>query len=101
MNLRLLAATMSEDGWVQFLQDVHRAAADAVLHVHAMDETQMRSLYQYIATLKPVGTPAPDYVPPGGKPTSPYNVFRAAGDAVGGDIPAFALHAGGPRLSPG
>jgi hypothetical protein len=44
-------------------------------NVHAMDEVQMRSLYQYIVALGAPGEPAPDYVPPGQKPKFPYNVF--------------------------
>ncbi len=74
-NLRILASTMSEDAWVQFLQTFSARPPMPFYNVHALDEVQMRSLYQYIATLKPLGNPAPDYVPPGQKPTSPYNVF--------------------------
>jgi hypothetical protein len=44
-------------------------------NVHALDEIQMRSLYQYIASLGAPGDPAPDYVPPGQKPKFPYAVF--------------------------
>jgi mono/diheme cytochrome c family protein len=75
VNLRLLASTMTEDGWVKYLQTFTARPPMPFYNVRAMDEVQMRSLYQYIATLKPLGNPAPDYVPPGQEPKFPYNVF--------------------------
>jgi hypothetical protein len=75
MNLRLLAATMSEDGWVAFLQTFTARPPMPFYNVHALDTVQMRSLYQYIVSLGAPGDPAPDYVPPGQKPKFPYAVF--------------------------
>jgi len=76
VNLRLLAASAAnEDAWVQFLQTFTALPPMPFYNVHALDEIQMRSLYEYISTLKPLGDPAPVYVPPGQKPISPYNVF--------------------------
>jgi len=75
VNLRLLAATMTEDGWVQFLQTFTARPPMPFYNVHALDEVQMRSLYQYISSLGAPGSLAPDYVPPGQEPKFPYNVF--------------------------
>ncbi len=47
-------------------------------NVHALDEVQMRSLHEYILSLGAPGDPAPDYVPPGQKPKTPYLVFAPA-----------------------
>jgi mono/diheme cytochrome c family protein len=75
VNLRLLASTMKEDDWVKYLQTFSARPPMPFYNVHAMDEVQMRSLYQYVVSLGAPGEPAPAYVPPGQKPTSPYNVF--------------------------
>ena len=74
-NLRLLAATMTEDAWVKFLQTFTARPPMPYYNVHALDEVQMRSLHMYIASLGAPGDPAPAYVPPGQEPTSPYLVF--------------------------
>jgi hypothetical protein len=75
MNLRLLAANMSEDDWVKFLQTFKARPPMPYYNVNALDEIQMRSLHMYIASLGAPGDPAPDYVPPGQEPKFPYNVF--------------------------
>lgn len=75
VNLRLLASTMDEAGWVKFLQTLKARPPMPWYNVHALDKTQMASLYRYIVSLGAPGDPAPAYVPPGQKPTSPYVVF--------------------------
>lgn len=74
-NLRLLAKSMSEDDWVKYLKTFTARPPMPFYNVHALDETQMRSLHMYIASLGAPGDPAPAYVPPGQEPKFPYNVF--------------------------
>lgn len=74
-NLRLLASAMSEDDWVKYLQTFTARPPMPFYNVHALDEVQMRSLHMYIASLGEPGDPAPDYVPPGQEPKTPYAVF--------------------------
>lgn len=74
-NLRLLAATMSEDDWVKYLQTFKARPPMPYYNVNALDEVQMRSLRMYIASLGAPGEAAPAYVPPGQEPKFPYNVF--------------------------
>ncbi|HVY50630.1 MAG TPA: c-type cytochrome [Devosia sp.] len=71
-NLRLTASKMSEDDWVKFLQTFTAGPPMPFYNVHALNEAEMRSLYQYIKSLGEVGGPVPDDVPPGGKVTTPY-----------------------------
>jgi mono/diheme cytochrome c family protein len=71
-NLRLIASTMSEDDWVKYLQTFTAGPPMPFYNVHALDEAEMRSLYQYIKSLGDVGAALPDDVPPGGKVTTPY-----------------------------
>ncbi|MEJ0012130.1 MAG: c-type cytochrome [Bauldia sp.] len=74
-NLRIVAGKLSEDDWVKFLQTFEVRPPMPFYNVHALDEVQMRSLHQYILSLGAPGDPAPDYVPPGQKPKTPYLVF--------------------------
>ena len=75
MNLRILADGMSEDDWVKFLKTFTARPPMPYYNVHALDEVQMRSLHMYIASLGAAGDPAPNYVPPGQDPITPYLVF--------------------------
>jgi mono/diheme cytochrome c family protein len=75
INLRILADGMSEDDWVKHLKTFTARPPMPFYNVHALDETQMRSLHMYIASLGAPGDPAPDYVPPGQEPKTPYSVF--------------------------
>jgi mono/diheme cytochrome c family protein len=74
-NLRLVVAKMNEDDWVKYLKTFTARPPMPFYNVHALDETQTRSLYMYIASLGAPGDPAPDFVPPGQEPKFPYVVF--------------------------
>ena len=73
-NLRILAGQMNADEWVKYLKTFTAKPPMPFYNVHAMDDIMMRSLHMYILSLGDPGNPAPAYVPPGGKPTSPYTV---------------------------
>lgn len=72
VNLRLLASTMDENGWVSFLKTFTAPPPMPWYNVHQFSEAEMRSLYQYIKSLGAPGDPVPADVPPGGKVTTPY-----------------------------
>jgi mono/diheme cytochrome c family protein len=75
-NLRLTAKDKgSEDGFVEFLKTFQARPPMPFFNVHAMDESDLRSLYQYIASLGEPGAPAPEFVPPGQEPKTPYIVI--------------------------
>lgn len=74
-NLRLVVAKMNEDDWVNYLKTFTTRPPMPYFNVHALDETQMRSLHMYIASLGAPGDPAPLFVPPGQQPKTPYIVF--------------------------
>jgi len=42
-----------------------------------MTDTDLRSLYRYVASFEDLGEPTPDYVPPGEGPQGPYIQFPA------------------------
>jgi hypothetical protein len=74
-NLRLVAASRTEDEFLQYLKTFQARPPMPWYNVHEMEERDIRSLYVYIKSLGEPGDPAPAYVPPGQEPTMPYNVF--------------------------
>jgi len=75
-NLRITAASHSpEDAFVKFAKSFQTLPPMPFYNVHAMDESDVRSLYQYIISLGEPGDPMPDPLPPGQEPTTPYVVM--------------------------
>ncbi|MDX1418870.1 MAG: hypothetical protein R3181_02785 [Rubricoccaceae bacterium] len=73
-NLRLRVQEMSEDQWVTRLQSpgLPPMPWHAVNHLSARDA---RAVYAYVRSLGPAGQPAPQALPPGQEPTTPYFDF--------------------------
>jgi mono/diheme cytochrome c family protein len=76
-NLRRTVAekAKSEDEFVQYAKTFQARPPMPFFNVHAMDESDVRSLYQYIVSLGEPGDAAPEYVPPGQEPKTPYIVI--------------------------
>ena len=60
---------------MQYLKTFEARPPMPYFNVHAMDESDFRSLYQYIVSLGEPGDAAPEYVPPGQEPKTPYIVI--------------------------
>ena len=75
-NLRLIAKEKgSEDSFVQYAKSFEARPPMPFFNVHAMDDSDIRSLYQYIVSLGEPGDHVPDFVPPGQEPKTPYIVI--------------------------
>lgn len=74
-NLRLVAKSYTQEAFVEHLQTFEARPPMPWFNVHVLDVAELSSLYQYIISLGEPGEPAPAYVPPGEKPTSPYINF--------------------------
>ncbi len=75
-NLRLVAKEKGgEDAFVAYARSFEAKPPMPFYNVHAMDESDIRSLYQYIVSLGEAGEAAPDFVPPGQVPKTPYIVI--------------------------
>jgi mono/diheme cytochrome c family protein len=74
-NLRLIAAEKTEDEWVEYLKALETRPPMPWFNVRHFAESDMRSLHQYILSLGEPGEPAPEFVPPGETPKTPYIVF--------------------------
>lgn len=75
-NLRLTASQMDADTWVQTLHTRTALPPMPWVNVNSMSERDLRAMYHYIRTLQPIGTPAPQPVPPGQEPMTPYIDFE-------------------------
>jgi len=73
-NLRLYMAAMTEDQWVATARTLEARPIMPWFTIRAMTETDQRSLYRFIRSLGAPGDPAPDYLPPGVTPKTPYVV---------------------------
>lgn len=72
-NLRL-TAERNEDAFVQYMKEFTTLPPMPWYNVHAMDESDLRSLYLYIKSLGEPGEQVPDALPPGQEPKTPYVV---------------------------
>ena len=71
-NLRLIAAPLSEDEFLTYMKGLQTLPPMPWYNVQAMNEGDVRSLYQYIKSLGEPGEPMPDALPPGIEPTTPF-----------------------------
>jgi mono/diheme cytochrome c family protein len=72
MNLRITAKDKTEDQFLQFARTFKTRPPMPWYNVHAMDESDIRSLYRYIKSLGDPGEQVPEAVPPGVTPKTPY-----------------------------
>ena len=71
-NLRVWALLVSEKRFVAHMKTLKTRPPMPWYNVNAMDESDLRSLYQYIRSLGEVGETVPIVVNPGDEPTTPY-----------------------------
>jgi hypothetical protein len=78
LNLRLTVAekVKSEDEFVQFAKTFKTRPPMPWFNVHAMEETDVRSLYRYIKSLGEPGDQVPNAVGPGEEPKTPYYLLE-------------------------
>jgi mono/diheme cytochrome c family protein len=74
-NLRLFVKDMTEDQWVEVAHNLKRRPPMPWFNLNAMEDGDLRALYQFIRSLGDPGQPAPAYVPPGEEPQTPYALF--------------------------
>jgi len=70
-NLRLLAQSTTEDGWVEILKTKKLLPPMPSHNIARMDDRDLRNLYRYIHSLGGAGQPEPDNLPPGVAPKTP------------------------------
>ncbi|MDN0077561.1 hypothetical protein QU481_22325 [Crenobacter sp. SG2303] len=76
-NLRLRMKNLSEDEWVKVAHTAQFRPPMPWFALHAMTESDLRAIYQFVRYLGDDGEPAPAYVPPDQEPRLPYVLFPA------------------------
>jgi mono/diheme cytochrome c family protein len=71
-NLRLSLSKMSEVEWVKYAKSLRTRPPMPWFNLNRWSETDLRAFYQYVRQLGPVGTAAPEALPPGKEPPMPY-----------------------------
>jgi mono/diheme cytochrome c family protein len=71
-NLRLSLGKMTEDEWVKYGKSLMTRPPMPWFNVRAMNDGDLRALYQYIKSLGSSGTAAPAFVPPDKTPKPPF-----------------------------
>ncbi len=72
LNLRITVADMSENEFVKFAQELVTRPPMPYFNIHAIDESDVRSLYQYIKSLGDPGDQAPEAIGPGETVETPF-----------------------------
>ena len=80
-NLRLYFQGLSEEDWLKKGKTLNARPPMPWFNVRAMTDDDLRALYRYVRHLGPAGKPAPNYVPPGKRPSGPVVWFPAPSPA--------------------
>ena len=75
-NLRRVIASMSEDAFVTRMKTAGGLPPMPYMNVARLDESDIRAIYRYIASLGVAGEVMPASVAPGVEPSTPYIVFE-------------------------
>ncbi|MGI9037805.1 MAG: c-type cytochrome [Gemmatimonadota bacterium] len=71
-NLRLSAAGMTEDAWVDMAHNRNALPPMPWVNLHALSDQDARAMYAYIRSLGSAGERMPDPLPPGVEPKTPF-----------------------------
>ncbi|MEP6501967.1 MAG: cytochrome C [Betaproteobacteria bacterium] len=73
INLRLFLQDLSEEDWLRVARDGRGRPPMPWWSLRETSEGDLRAMYRYIRSLKPVGTPAPAALSADQEPAPPYN----------------------------
>ena len=74
-NLRIFMSGLSEDDWVETARTLRSRPPMPWFTLNIMKEDDLRAIYRFTRSLGDPGNPAPQYVPPGEEPKTPYALF--------------------------
>lgn len=72
INLRIYFQNLSEEAWLHVARNGRSRAPMPWWSLRDMNDEDLKAMYQYIRSLKPLGKPAPDFLPPDKTPPRPY-----------------------------
>ena len=71
-NLRLFMENMSEVDWIRAVRTVEWRAPMPWWSMREHTDEELKAMYHYIRSMKPVGKPASSFLPPDQVPRPPY-----------------------------
>ena len=71
-NLRLSIGKMTEDQWLKYAKGLMTRPPMPFFNVRAMNDMDLRALYQYVKSLGVSGVAAPTFLPPDKQPKPPF-----------------------------
>jgi mono/diheme cytochrome c family protein len=74
-NLRLLAATHSEQAWIEHFRKEEGAPPMPWHNYRTMPDRDLVAIHRFLRALGPLGTEKPEVVPPGREPATPFILF--------------------------
>ena len=74
-NLRLYVQSMPVEGWLAVAKNSRARAPMPWWSLRDTSDEDLTAMYAYIASLGPVGLPAPSFLPPDRTPPPPYNLL--------------------------
>jgi len=77
-NLRRLMAGLDEGQWLTYAKTVQLRPPMPWYQLRAMTDDDLRAIYHFVRALRPVGAPAPAYLPPGATVAGPVVTFPGA-----------------------
>ncbi len=80
-NLRLLLDKLTEDQFLALARNLRARPPMPWFGLNKMTDDDLRAIYRYARSLGPAGEPAPEYVPPGAEPKTPFALFPAPPEA--------------------
>lgn len=99
-NLRIVAASMTEDEWVEMMATRRGLPPMPWELMHQYDARDMRALYAYIRSLGDVGEPVPASMPGAGPPQGPYTDYVTHAGPPPPPPAGFTPPAGAPAAPP-
>lgn len=76
-NLRLSLKRMTEDQWVAYAKALKTRPPMPWFNLNQWTEADLRAFHRYVVHLGPAGDPAPEAVPPGREPKTPFILWPA------------------------
>lgn len=77
VNLRIYMQNLGEKEWLIAARNMKARPPMPWMNVAAMTDEDLRAIHRYVRTLKPLGSLAPAYLPPGAQAKGPVVVFPA------------------------
>ena len=74
-NLRVYVQSMPVEAWLVAARNSRPRAPMPWWSFRETSDEDLVAMYTYIASLKPLGLPAPSFLPPDQAPTPPYNLL--------------------------